>query len=84
MPKSKAAEDAKPAAPKPTKLTTLVGLLRQPQGATIEEMQEATGWQAHSVRGTISGTLKKAMGLTVTSEKSGNTRVYRISAEPAA
>lgn len=87
MPKSKAAEDTKPSGPgtpKPTKLTILVGLLRQPKGATIEEMQEATGWQAHSVRGAMSGSLKKAKGLTVTSEKSGNTRVYRISAEPSA
>jgi hypothetical protein len=42
-------------------------------------MQSATGWQAHSVRGAISGALKKKLGLEVTSEKiDGRGRVYRI------
>ncbi len=48
-------------------------------GATIEEIVEATGWQAHSVRGAISGALKKKLGLAVTSEKvQARGRVYRI------
>lgn len=72
-----------PAKPK-GKLGTLVGLLERPQGATIEAMIEATGWQAHSVRGAMSGSLKKAMGLTVTSEKVDGARVYRITAATSA
>src|SRR5277367_5937537 len=57
-----------PAAPK-GKIEMLVGLLRQEGGATIEAMSVATGWQIHSVRGAISGAIKKKLGLTVTSEK---------------
>ena len=57
----------------------LVDLLSRRRGATITEAVEATGWQAHSVRGAISGTLKKKLGLTLTSEKrDGRGRVYRI------
>jgi len=62
-----------------TKQALLIDLLKRKKGATIEEMVEATGWQAHSVRGAISGALKKKLGLMVTSdpvEKRG--RVYRI------
>ncbi len=62
-----------------TKQATLIDLLRRPGGATIADLVKATGWQPHSVRGAISGALKKKLGLTVTSEpieKRG--RVYRI------
>jgi DNA-binding MarR family transcriptional regulator len=62
-----------------TKQALLIDLLKRKKGATIEEIVEATGWQPHSVRGAISGALKKKLGLTVTSdpvEKRG--RVYRI------
>ena len=62
-----------------SKQDRLIGLLRRPNGATIDELSKATGWQAHSVRGAISGILKKRLGLTVaseTSEKRG--RIYRI------
>ncbi len=62
-----------------TKQTLLVDLLRRDQGATIDEAVAATGWQPHSVRGAISGTLKKRLRLTVNSEKvEGRGRVYRI------
>ena len=62
-----------------TKLALLIDLLNRKQGVTIEEAVEATGWQAHSVRGAISGTIKKKHGLTVTSEPVENRgRVYRI------
>ncbi len=62
-----------------TKQALLIDLLKRKKGATIEEIVEATGWQAHSVRGAISGALKKKLGLAVTSEKVGDRgRVYRI------
>ena len=76
--------DAKPeaiaAAQRPgTKQAQLIAMLRAPEGASIAEIAEATGWQQHSIRGAISGSLKKKLGLTVTSEKvSERGRVYRI------
>jgi hypothetical protein len=65
------------------KLGALVSLLKRPEGADVEEMMAATGWQAHSVRGAMSGALKKKLGLTIESEKSAAGRVYRIPAEAA-
>ena len=57
----------------------MIDLLARKNGATIEEAVKATGWQAHSVRGAISGGLKKKLGMTVTSEKiEGRGRVYRV------
>ena len=68
-----------PAAKTPAgKIATLVALMRRPEGAEIEEMIAATGWQAHSVRGAISGSVKKALGLEVTSNKEVDVWVYRI------
>jgi len=68
-----------PLAPRPQgKIATLVDLLRRPDGATIEAMMAATGWQAHSVRGAMSGSVKKTMGLTITSEKTDAGRIYRV------
>ena len=53
--------------------------LKRKHGATLPDLMQVTGWQAHSVRGFISGTLKKRMGLTVTSQKPANgERRYRI------
>jgi hypothetical protein len=66
-----------PANPK-GKIGSLVALLRRPEGAGLQEMQDATGWQAHSVRGAIAGSVKKKLGLMVTSEKTAAGRVYRI------
>lgn len=64
-----------------TKQALLIDLLNRKTGATIDEAVEATGWQAHSVRGAISGALKKKLGLVVTSETAdGRGRVYRIAA----
>lgn len=60
------------------KLGTLVAMLQAPKGASIEELCKATGWQAHSVRGAISGALKKRFGLKVTSTKVDKIRTYRI------
>jgi uncharacterized protein DUF3489 len=65
-------------APK-TKLVKLEGMLRRTEGATIAQIAKALDWQLHSVRGAISGSLKKKQGLTVVAEKVvDGERVYRI------
>jgi hypothetical protein len=76
----KAKRAASPAAPRAgTKLALLLELLQRKGGATIPEVTKATGWQAHSVRGAISGALKKQLGLAVASIKvEGRGRVYRV------
>lgn len=62
-----------------SKQALVIGLLQRPEGATIAQIMEATGWQQHTVRGTLAGTLKKRQGLTITSTKeTGGQRVYRI------
>ncbi|WP_229773762.1 DUF3489 domain-containing protein [Iodidimonas muriae] len=78
-PKESSAAHTKPTAPAGSKQALLIGLLQRKSGATIDEMMAATGWQAHSVRGAISGTIKKKFGQAVTAEKiEGRGRVYRI------
>ncbi|SLN51118.1 hypothetical protein PSA7680_02649 [Pseudoruegeria aquimaris] len=62
-----------------TKQARMIEMLRDDGGATIDEIVEATGWQAHTVRGAISGALKKTLGLPITSEKvEGRGRAYMI------
>ena len=62
-----------------TKQALVVEMLRRPEGATVDQIMEATGWQRHTVRGAFAGALKKKLGLTVTSEKvEGRGRVYRV------
>src|SRR5438128_9121434 len=62
-----------------TKLARLIDMLRRERGATVAEAVAALGWQAHSVRGAISGALKKKRGLTIQSEMhDGRGRIYRI------
>jgi hypothetical protein len=62
----------------------VIGLLQRPQGATIDEIAASWGWQRHTVRGLISGALKKRLGLQVISEKTECGRLYRILAgQPA-
>jgi hypothetical protein len=80
------AETGQPAAPetKTSKIDLVVALLRRPEGATIETMIAATGWQAHTVRGAMSGALKKKAGLTIASEKADGVRTYRITGEASA
>jgi hypothetical protein len=75
----KAAKQPKAAKParEGSKKDIVMGLLDRAKGATLNEIMEATGWQAHSVRGFISGTLGKKMGLEVASVKrEDGTRVY--------
>jgi hypothetical protein len=61
-----------------SKLGKMIALLQRQDGATIAQMMKATGWQAHSVRGAMSGTIKKRLGLTITSDMQGADRAYRI------
>lgn len=63
---------------KGTKTETILALLRQPSGATLTALMRATQWQAHSVRGFISGQLGKRMGLRVKSFRRDGDRVYRL------
>lgn len=84
-PASEAPASPQPAAPKErkpregTKQQQMIDLLHRPQGATLAEIVEATGWQQHTIRGAMAGALKKKLGLTIASEKiDGRGRVYRL------
>jgi hypothetical protein len=62
-----------------SKQAQVIDMLKRPQGTTIEEITQATAWQAHTVRGFFSAALKKKLGFTITSSKpDGTTRSYRI------
>jgi hypothetical protein len=62
-----------------SKTAKILDLLKRPGGATSKELMKATGWLPHSVRGFLSGTVGKTMGLTVTSIKSEDgQRTYSI------
>lgn len=97
MPKRKAATSNKPrrgkaakgsrstgqtsAGASATKTQACLDLLSRASGATIAEMQNATGWQPHSVRGFLAGKIKKMPGLTLTSEKPADgPRRYHVKA----
>src|SRR6516162_1371112 len=67
---------------RPSKQDGVIAMLRRAEGATVDEVASATGWQRHTVRGVFSGTLKKKLGLKLASAKEERGRVYRI-AEPA-
>ncbi len=64
-----------------TKSATVIALLSRPRGATLDEMMKATGWQSHSVRGFLAGTVKKKLGNSITFEAGDKGRAYRIAAE---
>jgi len=64
-----------------SKQATIIGMLQRAEGATIAQICEATGWQAHTVRGTFAGAFKKKLGMTITSDKTqGGVRTYRAAA----
>jgi len=72
-------ERAKPKPRAGTKQALLIEMLKAPDGATIAEIAKAVNWQPHTIRGAISGALKKRLGLTITSEKiEGRGRTYKI------
>ena len=65
-------------AQRPSKQDAVIAMLRRPEGATVDEVASATGWQRHTVRGVFSGTLRKKLGLTLASTKEQRGRVYRV------
>ena len=87
--RSKAAPAGKPTPRAGTKQALMIELLKRPEGATVEQIAEVTGWQQHTIRGAISGALKKKLGLTVEATRTrevgpnktgakGSATVYRI------
>jgi hypothetical protein len=60
-----------------TKLDLMVKMLRRPKGASLAALTKATGWQPHSVRGALAGSLKRK-GHSIRSEKTSGERRYRI------
>jgi len=61
-----------------SKLDAVIVALRAPKGATLAQLMALTGWQIHSVRGAMSGALKRQRGLSIVSTKPGTERIYRI------
>lgn len=61
-----------------SKQSTMIALLQRMNGATIDELAEATGWQRHSVYGFMSGVLRKKLELSLSSELTSKGRTYRI------
>ena len=66
-----------------SKQDRVVALLQQPRGATLDVLVNATGWQKHSVRGFLAGTVRKKLKLPLISEKVDGIRTYRIGASRA-
>jgi len=71
-------EAKKPRTRDNSKQAGVIAMLKRPEGATIAQIVDATGWQAHTVRGTFAGAFKKKLGLTLVSDKGQGRRVYRI------
>ncbi|MBS0313342.1 MAG: DUF3489 domain-containing protein [Proteobacteria bacterium] len=70
---------AKPRTRANSKQAEVVRMLQRPEGATVRQICDATGWQAHTVRGAFSGAFKKKLGLTLVSDKQrGGERIYRV------
>src|SRR5215470_9682607 len=80
LPDPEAEADAKP----PSKQDEVITMLRRPEGATVDEVARATGWQRHTVRGVFSGTLKKKLGLVLATAKEERGRVYHINGPESA
>ncbi|WP_045771209.1 DUF3489 domain-containing protein [Xanthomonas albilineans] len=70
---------AKPRTRENSKQAQVIAMLKRPEGATIAQICEKTGWQSHTVRGTFAGAFKKKLGLSIISDKApGGERIYRI------
>ena len=72
--------DQQSAAKRPSKQDAVISMLQRPEGATVDEVASAMGWQRHTVRGLFSGTVKKKLGRTIASATEERRRVYRIAA----
>jgi hypothetical protein len=88
-PKTAGEATTKPTPRAGTKQAQMIEMLKRPEGATVEQIAAATGWQHHTIRGAISGALKKKLGLTVEATRTrevgpnktgakGSSTVYRI------
>jgi hypothetical protein len=76
--KKEASRKVQPAVRENSKTARVIALLRQPTGVSLKTLMRVTGWQAHSVRGFISGQLGKKMGLPVRSVQRDGERVYAL------
>src|SRR5947209_14538553 len=76
--KPQEAEVAKNEVRRRTTAERILELLKAPEGASLAALMQATGWQAHSVRGFLSGKLSKQMGLRVSSLRRNGERVYAL------
>ena len=65
---------------RPSKQNAVIAMLQRPEGATVDEVARAMGWQRHTVRGLFAGALKKKLGLSLASAREERGRVYRIAA----
>jgi hypothetical protein len=82
----RAALDAVAAMPvrKDSKLQTVIQLLSRPEGATIDDMVAATGWQKHTIRSALSHALAKKRGYEIVSDKpKDGLRIYKIASAPS-
>ncbi|WP_045760373.1 DUF3489 domain-containing protein [Xanthomonas albilineans] len=72
-------EQAKPRTRENSKQAQVIAMLKRPEGATIAQICEKTGWQSHTVRGMFAGAFKKKLGLSIISDKApGGERIYRV------
>jgi hypothetical protein len=69
---------AKASSNQESKQARVIAMLRGPAGATMDAMTRATGWQPHSVRGFLAGTVRKKLGLNLLSAADDHGRIYRI------
>jgi hypothetical protein len=73
--RGKAASAEKPTPRAGTKQALMIDLLKRPEGVTVEQIADVTGWQKHTIRGAISGALKKKLGFTIEARRSAPTSV---------